>query len=224
MSVQRRQALLTWAERAGATIIEDDYDGEMLYHGRPLKALAALDSSAERVIYSGCFAKSLAPALRLAYLVVPESSVRAFANIKWLADRGSPPILQELVVRLMECGEYDRHIARMRRSYMQRQELLTCALTTHFGDRVRIAGRSGGNHLVVWFDRLSERNLQSLITECARRGVGAYALSLYTERALECPALLLGFGGLEPEALERGVREIAAAFENLSLFHAQTRR
>jgi len=214
MSVARRQALLAWARRARAIIIEDDYDGEMLYHGRPLKALAALDSGCDRVIYSGCFAKSLAPALRLAYLAVPDALAGALSDIKWLADRGSPPIIQQLVTRLMENGEYDRHLARMRRRYAHHQAVLTQALADQLGDHVDIAGGTGGTHIVVRFNRLTDRTLKALVEECTRRGVGVYALTRYATRPLQRPGILLGFGLLESEEIKHGVSAIAAAYRH----------
>ena len=115
----------------------------------------------------------------------------------------------------MESGEYDRHIVRMRRRHLQRQEVLTRALATHFGNAVQLTGGSGGNHLLVWPDRLTERNLKSLVMDCAGRGVGIYPLSLYAVRPLKRPGILLGYGGIEAEQIERGIRAIARAFEGI---------
>jgi len=115
MPAARRHELLAWARRRRALVTEDDYDGEFRYAGR-IAALAALDPSAP-VIYCGTFAKSLFASLRLGYVSLPSELVVPAPRMKWLADRGSPTILQRAVGELMATGEYDRHIRRMQRRY-----------------------------------------------------------------------------------------------------------
>lgn len=211
LSAARRHALLTWARRMRAVIVEDDYDGELRYQGQPLKALAALDPRAD-VIYCGTFSKSLFPALRLGYMVLPASLADAAIDAKWLADRGSSILLQHLLRDLMASGEYDRHLRRMKRRYLLRRDILVRALTRHLGANVEIAGAASGLHLVAWLPRLPVNDLDTLVARCAARGVGVYSLARHAVRRLPKSGLMLGYGLIEPDAIERGVRELACEY------------
>src|SRR5215211_5883732 len=126
MSLSRRLALLDWARRAGAWVLEDDYDSEYRYAGRPLAALQGLDTDG-RVIYLGTFSKVLFPALRLGYLVVPPDLVDAFVNARALLDRHSPILEQVVLADFIAEGHFLRHIRRMRALYAERQAVLLAA-------------------------------------------------------------------------------------------------
>jgi GntR family transcriptional regulator/MocR family aminotransferase len=214
LSAPRRHALLTWARSMRAVIIEDDYDGELRYQGQPLKALAALDPQAD-VIYCGTFSKSLFPALRLGYMVLPASLAEAAIDAKWLADRGSSILLQHLLRDLMASGEYDRHLRRMKRRYLLRRDVLIRALTRHFGANVEISGAASGLHLVAWLPRLPVKHLDTLVAMCATRDIGVYSLARHAVRRLPRCGLMLGYGLIEPDAIERGVRELADEYGRL---------
>lgn len=210
----RRLALLAWARRSGTVIIEDDYDGDLRYHGRPLKALAALDPDG-LVVYCGTFAKSLFPAIRLGYLVLPHALAPAAVHAKWLTDLGSSALLQGVVRDLMISGEYDRHIGRMRRRYATRRDHLIRTLTKILGADGIIGGSAAGLHLVVWLARLDAANVDRLVAACATRGVGVYAIGRHALRPLPRAGLIMGYGLTNERAIERGVRELAQEYRQL---------
>jgi GntR family transcriptional regulator / MocR family aminotransferase len=193
LSAPRRHELLAWARRNDAFIIEDDYDGELRYEGRVLKALAGLQPAAG-VIYCGTFAKSLFPAIRLGFVMVPKALVDAFVEAKWLCDRGSSLILQRLMRDLMRTGEFDRYLVRMRRRYRARRDELIQALERRLGNRVDITGHAMGLHIVAWLRHLSADQIETLVARCAERGVGIYSLARHAVRRLRRPGLMLGYG------------------------------
>jgi GntR family transcriptional regulator/MocR family aminotransferase len=214
LSAPRRLALLGWAKRMRAFMVEDDYDGEIRYQGQPLRALAALEPDAN-VIYCGTFAKTLFPSLRLGYVVLPPSLAESATNAKWLSDRGSSILLQRLLRDLMMSGEYDRHLRRMRRRYIQRRDILIRALARDFGADVDIRGAAGGLHIIVWLPHLPIDRLGTLIAQCAERGVGIYSLAGHAVRTPTRSALILGYGLIDENAIERGVRQLAEVYRRL---------
>jgi GntR family transcriptional regulator / MocR family aminotransferase len=214
MPVARRLALLAWARRHGAYVIEDDYNGEFRYAGRSIEALTALDPDGP-VIYCGTLAKSLFPSLRLGYLVLPKDLVPAVVACRWLTDRGSPLLLQRTVAELMATGEYDRHIRRMLRRYRTRREALIRALQARLGADVEIRGGASGSHIAVWLPRLPPERVQELIDRCKSRGVGVYSIAGHAALPLERAGLMLGYGLLDVERINRGVRVLAEAYKRL---------
>ena len=214
MPVARRYALLAWARQRGTHIIEDDYDGELRYIGRPIKALAALDG-ADQVIYCGTFSKSLFPSLRLAYLALPEWLVADATRTKWLTDRGASALLQAPVRDLMATGEYDRHISRMQRRYSARRDVLTRELRRYFGSEIQIQGDGAGLHLVVWMPGLNGSQLDALALACERRNIAVYSMAPHSVRPLRRPGLLLGYGLLDESRITEGIRGLAAAYREL---------
>ena len=148
LSRERRLALLSWAERAGAWVLEDDYDGEYRYDGPPRSALQGLDDTG-RVLYLGTFSKTLAPALRLGYLVVPPPLVEPLTQAQTLLTRQLPRLEQAALATFIAEGHLARHIRRTREQYGQRRAALVAALVSAFGDRVTIGGTTAGLHLVI---------------------------------------------------------------------------
>ncbi len=215
MSAARRHALLAWVARRGACVLEDDYDGELRYAGRPIKALAALDD-ADHVIYCGTFSKSMFPSLRLGYLAFPEWLAADAVNAKWLTDRGSSALMQFPVRELMASGEYDRHIRRMHRRYAARRDVLTRTLRAHLGSKVTIAGSGAGLHLVVWMPTLSAIQMESLVAASQRRGIGVYSIAPHAVATLPVQGLMLGYGLLDEERIEEGIRGLAAAYREVT--------
>ena len=217
MSAARRYALINWARARGSYVFEDDYDGEFRYHGRPMEALAAIDSDGP-VIYSGTFAKSLFPSLRLAYLSLPSTLVRAAIACKWISDRGCPAILQHAVRELMESGEYDRHIRRMIRRNRLRRDTLVCALQRHFGDAVEIRGADSGLHVLARLRGLTPPDAVRLTAACRTCGVGiateaaGVAVDAPPQSAARPAGLILGYAMLPIERIEDGVRILASTY------------
>ena len=148
LALPRRLALLAWAEMNSAWVIEDDYDGEFHYAGRPLPALKSLDR-ADVVLYAGSFSKVLFPGLRLGYLVVPSRIVERFSAAAALFSAGCGRLEQAVVARFMIEGHFARHLKRMRGLYAARRGALAAALADAFGDRLEIGLQSGGMHLLA---------------------------------------------------------------------------
>ena len=190
MSLPRRLALLSWARDAGAWIIEDDYDSEFRYVGRPLPALKSLDQD-ERVLYAGTFSKVLYPGLRLGYLVVPESLIDTFARSFRLRYLGHAMLEQRVVSDFMAAGHFARHLKRMRALYGARRRTLADNLCQVLGDRITVELRPGGMHLIARLARgLHDVELANL---AQARGFAVDALS---RRAMthDCgQGLLVGF-------------------------------
>ncbi|HMH77740.1 MAG TPA: PLP-dependent aminotransferase family protein, partial [Candidatus Udaeobacter sp.] len=208
MPLERRLALLQWASRVGAWVVEDDYVSEFRYEGRPLEALQSLDRD-ERAIYMGSFSKTLFPALRVGYLVLPRALVRPFLAAKWAADRFSAPLYQEALAELITSGQFERYLRRAGARNAGRRRALIGALRECFGSRVEIAGENTGVHLVVWLNDVRPRDLDALIARAARVGVGIYTVAPYYAEPPRCAGLLFGYAALTEEEIRAGVRRLA---------------
>ena len=176
MSVSRRQDLLAWARNCGACVIEDDYDGEYRYDVAPIPTLQTLDG-ARNVIYLGTVSKTLSPALRLGYLVVPRALSPAFRAAKRLADRHTPGLEQEALTDLITSGAYERHVRRVRRRNGERRAALLTALQTQLRDQVRVVGAEAGLHVVAWLPRLPMDQEATLVAAARAAGVGVYPIT-----------------------------------------------
>jgi GntR family transcriptional regulator/MocR family aminotransferase len=201
-------ALLAWARARGAWIVEDDYDSEFRYAGRPLAALQGLDG-AGRVIYTGTFSKVLFPALRLGYLVAPKGAVDAFVAARALADRHSPALEQAIVAEFLDAGHFARHVRRMRALYAERQDALVSTAARELCGVLSVAPAEAGMHLLAWLPRgVNDRHASQ---KAAAAGVSAPALSQYTLTARPGPALLLGYAPYGVRKIRDGARKLAAA-------------
>jgi GntR family transcriptional regulator / MocR family aminotransferase len=209
MPLERRLALLDWAARTDAWIIEDDYVSEFRYEGSPLEALQALDRHG-RVIYIGTFAKTLVPALRLGYLVLPRSLVRAFSAAKWMADRFSPPWAQAALAEFIASGQFERYLRRAGQRNAARRRTLIDALRAQLGDRVEIAGENTGVHLAVWLHGVRPAQVDGLIARAAQAGVGLYSLAPYYASPPARAGLLFGYASLSEAEIRNGVRKLTA--------------
>ena len=197
MSVERRLALLGWAQRADAWIVEDDYDGELLYHGRPLPALQGLDRD-DRVIYLGTFSKTLFPALRLGYAVVPPALAEAFALGRLIADRHSSVAEQAVLAAFIAGGHYARHVRRMRALYAARQNALLEALTP-FADILEPAPARSGLNVLAWLPPgVDDREIARLAADA---GIEVMPLAPFAQLPTARGALILGFGGYDEATL-----------------------
>jgi GntR family transcriptional regulator/MocR family aminotransferase len=206
MSLTRRLALLEWA-RAGRTwIVEDDYDSEYRYTGRPLASLQGLDRHG-RVIYVGTFSKVLFPALRLGYVVVPPSLVDAFAAARGLVDRHPPSVTQAVLAEFIAEGSFARHVRRMRMRYAEQQAALVAAARRELGGALDVAPAEAGMHLVGWLPPGADDRAAS--AAALRAGVEAPPLSAFRLRRAGRGGLLLGYAAW-------GARELAAAVSALA--------
>jgi GntR family transcriptional regulator/MocR family aminotransferase len=214
MPYPRRVALLAWAARAGAYVLEDDYDGEYRFGGRPLDALKALDDG-ERVIYVGTLSKVMFPALRIGYLVLPTPLVEPFARAKLLADGGSAFLEQEALADFIGSGAFERHIRRSRAWNGERRAALLRALETHLGDDVAVVGANAGLHVVAWLHGVPARAGRDLVARAAALGVGVYPVTPYYEEQPATLGLLLGYGALPLRSIATGVGRLAEAIAAL---------
>lgn len=209
MSLGRRLALLEWARRADAHVIEDDYDSEYRYEGRPIEAVQGLDR-AGRVIYVGTLSKVLFPALRLGYLVLPEPLVEAFRRAKWATDRHTGTLEQEVLAEFIGDGHFERHLRRSRTRNAARRAALLDAVATHLGDRVEVVGANAGVHLLVWLRGIAPMALAPLVRRAAGVGVGVYPVAPYYLTPPRQAGLLLGYAALTEPEIRAGIRRLAS--------------
>jgi GntR family transcriptional regulator/MocR family aminotransferase len=203
LSLPRRLRLLDWAERAGSWILEDDFDGEFRYQGRPHPALKSLDR-AGRVFYTGTFSKTLFPGLRLGYLVVPPSQLDRFRQAMRFLDGGRSALEQAVTAEFLSEGHFARHIKRMRGAYRSRRAAMVQALAERFGTGVRIEQGAGGLHLLLRFrEGLGRIEMMPWYGETA---LGALPMRALSERADLRDALMVGFANVP----ERQAPAIAA--------------
>lgn len=189
LSLPRRLALLDWANCEGSWIIEDDYDSEYRYQGKPLPALKSLDQQG-RVLYTGTFSKVLFPGLRLAYLVVPAEQSQAFARQADRLHNHCPHLLQATVSAFLNEGHFGRHLKKMRTLYARRRQWLVDALHQQFGDRLKINPQLGGMHLVAG---LCEGDDSELAQRAHAIGIAVEPLSQWYLEGKPRHGLVLGF-------------------------------
>ena len=207
LSLSRRLELLDWAIRQNAFVIEDDYDSEYRYGGRPVPALQGLDKN-ERVIYVGTFSKVLFPALRLGYVVVPQSLVEVLAHAKWLVDRQSPLIEQHALTDFINEGHLEHHIRRMRTLYDGRRKTLAKALATYLGKRASILGDNAGMHLMARLTTEFDDN--ELIARAAQTGLEIISARPYYLQSQYRGEFIFGYSNLSERKIREGIRRLSA--------------
>ncbi len=208
LSAERRAALFDWAERRDALVLEDDYDAEFRYDRAPIGALKGL--APERVAYLGSASKTLAPMLRLGWLVAPSGLVRDLID-QLMFTIIAPPRLEQLAFAdFLERGELDRHLRRMRARYRRRRDVLVQALERELPE-ARIGGIAAGLHVVVELPRGTDEAL--VLAEARKREIGLYGLGEHRFRSRRGPALLLGYAVAREPAIRAGVRALAEAVQ-----------
>jgi GntR family transcriptional regulator/MocR family aminotransferase len=203
----RRAVLLEWARVSGGLVIEDDYDAEYRYDRAPLAALQGL--APDRVVYMGTVSKTLAPALRVGWLVLPSHLVEPVVEQRMLLDHGSPTLDQLALARLIEGGAYDRHLRQARRRYRVRRDALVSAVAAHL-PAARVTGLAAGLHAIVRLGR--EVDGLALMQAARRHSVGVYPLgySYMRPRATD-DGLVLGYACLSEASIEKGIGLLARA-------------
>ncbi|WBQ06671.1 MocR-like pyridoxine biosynthesis transcription factor PdxR [Kribbella sp. CA-293567] len=205
-SARTRAALIDWATRRDALIVEDDYDAEYRYDREPVGAMQGL--APERVAYAGTASKTLAPGLRLGWLILPERLVDPMAEAKFADDRGSSVFDQLTFADFVARGEFDRHLRRMRLRYRLLRDTLVRCLAEKVPD-LRPVGVSAGLHVLTWLPPdLSEQD----VTQAARdRGLGVYGLQPYWVHNTGAEGLVFGYGSLTEHAVAKGIDLLADA-------------
>jgi GntR family transcriptional regulator/MocR family aminotransferase len=205
LAPERRQALVSWANERRATIIEDDYDAEFRYDRDPVGALQGL--APDRVALIGTVSKSLAPALRIGWIVCPAALLESVTDDKRLSDRGSPTLEQLALAALIESGRYDRHLRHMRGVYAARRDTLVQALAAH-APHVELRGLAAGFHAALHLPEDADE--RAIVAEARARSIGLYGMSSYRPGGgTGSPQLVLGFGNLSDAAIERGIAAIS---------------
>lgn len=193
LSLKRRLELLAWANNNNAYIIEDDYDSEYCYEGRPLPALSSLATHGN-VLYLGTFSKVLSPSLRLGYLVVPKNLVPLFNESCHQLNDGCPMLSQGVIAEFIKGGYFSRHLRKMRTAYAQRREMVISSLLAEFGSRATFNAPATGLHLLA---RLSPDEDDQLLAQRARdQHFGIAALSARSIENNCGKGLLLGFANV----------------------------
>lgn len=208
MSLARRMALLSWAERRRAAIIEDDYDSEFRFDDRPLEPLQSLDRGG-RVIYVGSFSKTLLPELRVGYLIAPPSIRPALRAAKALTDWHSPLTTQAALARFMEEGLLARHVRRARKEYQSRRDRLVSAIERHLGTWAEPAPSVAGLHLCALF-RDERLHADEVARAANAEGIAVYPLSRFSTAPTPPQGLVLGYGSIPVNRIDEGVRRLAA--------------
>ncbi|MGG3639985.1 PLP-dependent aminotransferase family protein [Bacillus gobiensis] len=211
LPIHKRIKLLQWAAEHDGFIIEDDYDSEFRYQGRPIPALQGLDKSG-RVIYMGTFSKSLLSGIRISYMVLPESLILKYKDKKAFLEPTASLIHMQTLERFMEEGWWEKHLRRMKNVYKKKHAFLLSAITRFFGERVKVIGQHSGLHIVIEVN--DGRSESELVRKAEEKGVRVYPTSPYwiTFDTQLPPRLLLGFGGLSENELEAGIRLLKEAW------------
>ncbi|MBO6543634.1 MAG: PLP-dependent aminotransferase family protein [Alphaproteobacteria bacterium] len=211
MSLPRRLALLERAKETGAWILEDDYDSEYRYTGRPLAALQGLDGTGG-VIYMGTFAKTLFPALRVGYLVVPDSLIDAFTAAIRMTGQSPPPAIQAALADFMDDGHFTAHIRRMRTLYAGRQQHLIDALDRETGEMFTVPKLEGGMQLAAYLNK-GDDDAKAVQTVTAAK-VFATALSSYYLNEPKKHGLYLGYAGVLETDIDRAAKKLGRAMRD----------
>jgi len=206
MSLPRRLALVDWARRSAAWIIEDDYDSEYRFDGKPIPSLQGLDGG-RQVIYVGTFSKVLFPSLRMGFIVCPPSLVEPLAAARAISGRHGSTLEQQVLARFIDDGHLARHVRRMKVLYRDRQSVLLDECHRRFGDRLRVEKAASGLQTVAWLPSGAD-DLQ--VARAARSlGVEVAPLSRFCLHTRRPPALVLGFGGFTAEQIRTAARLLA---------------
>jgi GntR family transcriptional regulator/MocR family aminotransferase len=215
LSLSRRLALLEWADQQQGYIVEDDYDSEFRFEGRPIAALQGLDESA-RTLYIGTFSKVLFPALRIGYVILPHHLVETFIALRWHSDRHTNTHQQRVLAEFIGAGHYERHLRRMRKRYEIRRRLLIENLSRCFGEAIELHGINAGLHLMLVFkDQSLMKKEQQFFSAARAAGLGVYPVSPLYQVAPDRLGLLMGYAGIDEEAIEPGIallKRVAAPF------------
>ena len=209
MSLPRRRALLGWAEQCNAVVIEDDYDSEFRFGGRPLEPLQTLDTTG-RVVYVGTFSKTLLPSLRLAFMVVPPSLREAMYKAKFVTDWHTATIAQNALARFIDEGTFARHVRKVSRIYSERRELLIAEIRCKFGDYLHLIPSSTGLHIAAYARTASLGEIDAAASRAFDLGVSIQSFPLDGKPQA---GIMLGYGAIETSRIAEGLRRLRTCFD-----------
>ena len=210
LPIGRRHALLAWAQRNGVYILEDDFDSELRYYSKPIPSLQSIDAE-NRVIYLGTFSKGISPSIRMGYMILPPQLAAVFAEMFAEYNSTVPVLNQYIIGRLLETGQYDRHIRRLGHVFKNRLALFIKELSC-LGAGVRITGNGTGQYFLLRFPEGTDQ--QRLIAQAMAHGVRVYPTMQFWQEKAECPphTLFLGFGKIRIEDIPDCVARLKAAW------------
>jgi GntR family transcriptional regulator/MocR family aminotransferase len=212
MSAKRRQELIGWAIRAGAWIIEDEYDAEYRYFGKPVASLHSVDTSGS-VLYVGTFTKMLFNALRLGFVVLPDRLVETFERARSFMDRHPATLDQAVLAEFISEGHFGHHVRKMRQEYAERLQILTESTARRLAGSLQVENAAAGMRTIAW---IKSREADRTVAErAARVGLEVVPLSAFTVQYTQKPALILGFAGCNANELKRGVIALERIFKTL---------
>lgn len=210
LSLERRLRLLSWANRTGGWIFEDDYDGEIIADGRPILPIYSLGQS-DRVVYMGTFSKSISPQLRLGYLICHPSLVRLLVKLRYYVDYFPPMSMQPVLAEFIVAGHLDSYIRRMRRIYRERQALFAGEISEHGAEEFVLF-----ENAPTLFQPLGMRDTpnafldRNLAEQARQAGIPAFALSSFYFQALPKPGVIVGTGRLHRDSIPTAVKQLVA--------------
>jgi GntR family transcriptional regulator / MocR family aminotransferase len=213
MSLPRRMALLAWAQRHDAAIVEDDYDSEFRYGGRPIEPLQTLDRSG-RVVYVGSFSKTMLATLRLGFVVAPASLRGAVRAAKFVTDWHSPLPTQAALAGFIEQGYLARHVRKLRGVYQARHQQIVTTLTHQFAGHLQVLPAAAGLHLTATAPSVSSQELDVVLRRASAAGVALLPLSMYGVDTPTQPGLVLGYGAIPTERIGEGLRRLRRCFHD----------
>jgi GntR family transcriptional regulator/MocR family aminotransferase len=211
MSLQRRMALLAWAERCGGVVIEDDYDSEFRFDGRPLDPVQSLDRKG-RVIYVGSFSKVLAPGLRVGFLIAPASLRPALVAAKQLADWHGETLTQAALARFIDAGLLGRHIRKVAREYGSRHLRIVEVLERRFARWLEVVPAAAGLHLAALLRPGRDVDMTQVVRRAAERGVRVEALADFFAGPVSREGLVIGYGAIPSSRIDDGLALLEESF------------
>ncbi|HTE47516.1 MAG TPA: PLP-dependent aminotransferase family protein [Gemmatimonadaceae bacterium] len=211
MSLSRRIELLDWAEHNDAAIIEDDYDSEFRFEGRPIEPLQTLDTRG-RVIYVGSFSKTLLPSMRLGFVVAPPTLRSAIHKAKQLTDWHTSMLAQGAMAQFIDDGGFARHIRKMGNVYRVRHEMVTNAVSGELSEYLEIIPSAAGLHVAAVALHASANKIRTVVRRASENGVEVQELAQFAVDQPTRPGLALGYGAISTTQIGEGVRRLRRAF------------
>jgi GntR family transcriptional regulator/MocR family aminotransferase len=213
MTLSRRLALLAWADRHNVAVIEDDYDSEFRFGGRPIEPLRMLDTTG-RVIYVGSFSKTLLPTLRLGFIVAPPSLREAVYKAKYVTDWHTSTTTQAVLAQFIDGGGFARHIRKVREVYRARHRIIVDILGRDFADHLKVIPSNAGLHIAAIARTATADQIGVVVRRASDSGVAVQDLSMFGVDSSGPPGLLLGYGAIPTARIEDGLRRLRSCFDD----------